>query len=332
MKKSLLALGLLLSFLSSFAAQQTATLQSGNTFTPFYGDNALMEAYAQAVDGDIITLSPGSFSAPSIDKSITIIGAYGFDTEETKSSILRGVFSVSSDNVKLEGVYIYATMEIKGADNLSISRSYIYKISELEKEGHKYHDNTVLTDCAVDRYYAMTLSKNTVIRNCCINGFHNRNESTNLALIENCNLPRFTTDYTTPTTYYQPYAIYRNCLLGFYTYSAGSRSITFTAPYEFSNCLFLESKNFNSSNYQYYTITFNCVNENGEKYQLSTSTGNTGVPGYGTLEPYTYNKISYGPIEPKYYPSIPQITSSEIDTQTDKEGKLHVKISATARD
>lgn len=177
---------------TAFAVQLTATLQSGDTFTPFYGSSALVDAYNQAVDGDVITLSPGVFSAPSeIQKSVTLIGAYAFSDDPSKATHISSM-TVSADNVTIEGIRFTSTLTIKGADNLSLTRDWFKWVEEAQKEGHKYHNNTILTDCLVDMYYqAMALSENAVFRNCCINMFRNMNESAKPALIENCNIPEF---------------------------------------------------------------------------------------------------------------------------------------------
>ena len=60
---------------ASFAQQQLATLNHNDTISVYYGETALREAHAAAATGDIITLSPGRFSAITITKAITIRGA-----------------------------------------------------------------------------------------------------------------------------------------------------------------------------------------------------------------------------------------------------------------
>lgn len=58
----------------------------------------------------------------------------------------------------------------------------------------------------------------------------------------------------------------------------------------------------------------------------------TKVKLYSSCSSYTCNNVTVGPSDFKKDPAIPAITSSEIDTETDDEGNLHVKISAVARD
>lgn len=241
-KRILWAIFCLAVSLTGYAAQLTATLQSGDKFTPFYGSNALVDAYHAAVDGDIITLSPGQFTKIDIAKSITIIGAYAFSDDTSRSTVLNG-FTISADNVNIEGIRCTASITIKAADNLTITRSYISTLLEAENGDKKYHDNTTLIDCMIGvSYSAMSLSKNTVLRNCSINYFKNTNLSENPALIENCNITFFAfwkSGSTLDSNYQRPYAIYRNCFLGLYNYGTDTAPVlNLYSPSEFHNILF----------------------------------------------------------------------------------------------
>ena len=61
---------------NALAQTQVATLQHGDDVSAFYGANAFVEAHTAAADGDIVTLSSGTFNAPSqITKAITLRGA-----------------------------------------------------------------------------------------------------------------------------------------------------------------------------------------------------------------------------------------------------------------
>lgn len=73
--------------------QATATLQSGDKVSVFYGHDALKYAYEAARDsGDVITLSAGLFNALEIQKSLHIIGN-GFVKDEANGkypTIIKG--------------------------------------------------------------------------------------------------------------------------------------------------------------------------------------------------------------------------------------------------
>ena len=87
----------------------TATLQHGDEVTVFRMANALSEAYNAAVDGDVITLSEGTFNAVHINKAITIYGA-GFEVDETtgtRVTTINGGLNIGNPNdtisVHIEG-------------------------------------------------------------------------------------------------------------------------------------------------------------------------------------------------------------------------------------
>lgn len=70
---------LLISICGIFTSAQAslmATLTHGSEIKLFYSANALKEAYAAAQDGDVITLSPGTFNATDFtSKKVTVRGA-----------------------------------------------------------------------------------------------------------------------------------------------------------------------------------------------------------------------------------------------------------------
>ena len=317
-KKLILALVCLSFTLNSSAAKLTATLQSGDKVTPFYGVNAFVEAYNAAVNGDVITLSPGEFKVTDIEKSITVIGTYAFSDDLSKATQFSASITVSGDNVTLEGIRFVGAMCIKGTDNLTINRCNIHTLNNEAKTEHRYHVNTILTDCCISMFNAMSLSQNAVLRNCSINYFLKLNESGNLALIENCNISSFTSS--------RPCAIYRNCLLGLHNGGNGSYIVEFYAPNEFHNNCFYDIS------YSSCTLRFESAVRNNNIHKHAYSSGGVIYPANGSFIPYTQDGVSYGPADHKAYPAIPSITSSEIDTKTDAEGNLHVKITATARD
>ena len=334
LKKLLLALICLPAALAGFSAQLTATLQSGDKVTPFYGESSFVDAYNAAIDGGVITLSPGLFTSAEIQKSITVIGTYAFNTDDSKTTRFSSL-TVSADNVTLEGLRFTGTLLIKGADQLTVSRCYIPTLGEIEKTEHKYHDNTIITDCLVQNFEAMSLSKNAVIRNCSIRYFSNMNETANLALVENCNVALFKRYWANSSYYRQPYAIYRNCFLGLYNQNSRTYTETPTfAPYSpsefYDNYFGCSYSNGATSSYiRYWKIDYgSCTNSGNSSGTWDSISLESGVPRYDSFTQYD----GRGPVDHKGYPAIPSITSSEIDTKTDAEGNLHVKISATARD
>lgn len=86
MKKILFAMTVLFSCSIVSVAQTNfiATLQHEGEFTHYYGAGALSSAYNAATEGDIITLSPGTFTwSGTFNKGITLRGAGVEATEKT---------------------------------------------------------------------------------------------------------------------------------------------------------------------------------------------------------------------------------------------------------
>ena len=104
----------------------TLTDQLTGRITTYYGATALREAHAAAQNGDIITLSSGTFNSVEITKGITIRGA-GMDVDPTTQSeptILTGDFNVSipktaTNPLTIEGIYsdykMYVTDTLRNA-------------------------------------------------------------------------------------------------------------------------------------------------------------------------------------------------------------------------
>lgn len=92
-----------------------ATLQHDGEFSHYYGASALKSAYNAAVDGDIITLSPGTFTSPgTINKGITLRGA---GVEATEKTYISGETSFTSTDeamvTMVEGIRFNTTTYVK---------------------------------------------------------------------------------------------------------------------------------------------------------------------------------------------------------------------------
>lgn len=111
----------------------SAILQHGEEVSVYKGSTGLQQAYANASDGDVITLSEGTFYAVNIEKPLTIYGA-GFETnEETKTAVttINATFNVGKADAVIEGMHIEG-IKINGSlaftqklKNSTIQRCYI---------------------------------------------------------------------------------------------------------------------------------------------------------------------------------------------------------------
>lgn len=332
---------------SLFADGLTATLQQGDVMTPFYGVNAFQEAYATAENGAVITLSSGKFNdVATISKQITVIGAYAFDATSSETTIL-GSTTIANHNIKIEGVYFSSTVTLgtstlTGITNCTLKRCWIQNTLV----GSYKHENTLLDQCVIKCEQAMAKSINYCIKNSTIGYFAEMNNTTNIAYITNCVVWNWVYYYNggyndeTPT-YKRPYAIYKNNYLCIYKVDNRAKTLTLSSPSEYYNNMFCQrymKKDFDDSEaysyIQFVTIAFEngCINENNIK----------GDQKFNKFEEYPAHPIDaplgsdgtavgpYGGTGFAEYPAIPRITSKTIDSNSDAEGKINVKITVKA--
>lgn len=166
MKKMILMLVAAIVAATATYAQSSmlATLSHEGTISTYYGSSALKDAYAAAVDGDVITLSSGSFTATDITKGITIRGAgMGIDAQ-TKSdpTILTGDFTInipaeSTGRLTLEGISHNEKLTIIGTfNNGTFIKSRFYHIFGWNAE---FITNLTMIHCRVA--YLFEMSRNT---------------------------------------------------------------------------------------------------------------------------------------------------------------------------
>lgn len=309
-------------FFTVHAAGTTATLQQGDSVKAFYGENAFISAYAAAADSAVITLSGGNFAFPdSIAKSITVIGngAFSDNTLSPNTNITNtGTVYISADNVTLEGIKYSANdyIKLKNISDCRIKRCYI---SNLGDDNVYYNKNTIVEDSYIVYFDAMYGSENLYINNCAIGHFYDCNSKDKLATIENTNV-QYIDDHTNDNKL--PYAIYRNCNLGYYYYNLNEdRTVSLYTPSEYYNVNILIGKRSNCS----YSLFFG----SGLKYENVVIV----KPDFYFSNWPSFLAWSYrGPIDHKANPSIPRITSSTVDTKTDGEGKLNIKLKVAVQD
>jgi hypothetical protein len=111
----------------------SAILQHGEEVSVYKGSTGLQQAYAAASDGDVITLSKGTFNAVNIEKPLTIYGAGFEENEETKTAIttISGNTNVGKADAVIDGLHIEG-VKINGnlactqiLKNYTIRRCYI---------------------------------------------------------------------------------------------------------------------------------------------------------------------------------------------------------------
>lgn len=178
MKKILLSIIALCSTMWAGAQNEilTAVLHHGSDTKSFTGVNAFIQANAAADDGDVITLSPGSFNVSDIKKSITVYGA-GFeknDAADTEVTVLSGQLNIGASGVgtltgvHLEGINfnnnINANVPLEDA---VIEKSYVSGYISFVDNTNTKIENCVVKGAIKGGYKSAT---NCSIKNCYIGG------------------------------------------------------------------------------------------------------------------------------------------------------------------
>ena len=301
-------------------AQSTlmATLSHEGNITTYSGANAFSTAMSAAVDGDIITLSPGAFSAANINKAVTIRGAGGAcDTwnEEAfnHATIINGnVYLRTSEAVLVEDVYF---------------NSYFYYASDTDNSISKF------VRC---RFKTITNSNNSLklidaqFINCRINEDVYCHSGSNMNFT-NCIVAN-------PYNNQNSYMDFLNC------YISDNRSSLDIYNSNFKNSIFYYNNNYyapylNSSNNASHNVSIRTRTDFFSNVQPSIS--NTSVTESFLLDDYQLNDAAkatylgtdgteigiYGGVMPfKATPANPHISGMKVAQKTTESGNLKVEI------
>lgn len=343
-----------------FADGLTATLQQGERMTPFYGVDAFKQAYAAADSGAVITLSAGTFNnVDTIAKSIKVIGNYAFDASSPETTILTRAI-IAANKVTIDGIYFSGNLTLGNIEDCKIVHSWMTYLDYSSTSA--WHTNTIVDQCVIKSETAIMQGRNYTIKNSTIYGFNTRNTSDNIAYIANCVIYNFVYDHTKPSISSStgigispsiPVAIYKNNVLGidvscyYYSYSPPESkwyyyNVYFSSPSEFYyNIYAMTYYNYMDGNSNYYTFDISkvyyksgCQNAGNTKETRSYVVSGTQYPAVLTNPGYGQDGTLRGPQGGtgfSSYPSIPRVTSKTIDSNTDADGKLNVKITVKAQ-
>lgn len=358
----LLVVSLVLVSANVFADGLTATLQQGEQMTPFYGVDAFKQAYAAADSGAVITLSAGTFNnVDTIAKSIKVIGNYAFDVSSQETTILASAI-IAANKVTIDGIYFSGSVTLGNIEDCKIVHSWIENTLAYSSTS-AWHTNTIVDQCVIKKETAIKQGRNYTIKNSTINKFGAYNTSANIAYITNCVIYGFVYDHTDPNKNAAgiaiapsiPVAIYKNNVLGIdvtcYYYSTSSSSsssksyyyynVYFSSPSEFYYNIYAMTYYILGSSSYYHTYDGSnvyyksgCQNAGNTKKARSSIVSGTQYPAVLTNPGYGQDGTLRGPQGGtgfSFYPSIPRITSKTIDSNTDADGKLNVKITVKAQ-
>lgn len=234
MNKLILLILLVMAGVKGASAQEAlAVLKSGDTTKTYAGFSALQKAYTDAKDGDLITLSSGTFGAVAeIEKSITIrgAGAYIDNTYKTQPTYISGNFSVSKKSVTIEGIAVAEghVVTLK-SDSPKFIKCKLQSINyyTYEKDGKSYYinvDNAYFLHCQVLKQVYCTGSMTFL--NCQVYHPNTYNKTSCSMTFKNC-----VVEY--PQKVYS--STFINCYVHFENTNGSWSASEFTT---FTNCLF----------------------------------------------------------------------------------------------
>lgn len=227
LKRLVLVMAVVIANVNTAFGQETfvATLEHNGEYRNFYNSTALAAAYEAAQDGDVITLSSGSFSCPTIAKSVTIRGVgLGQLVKNGKKTSISNDFEVYAPNstcvVNLEGLYLLGTMDIysdgstgtAGAINIIKTRcGYVY-VKDKNTASAETTPEVSFYNCWLEDQFRTSDSSYTNVK--VLNSYITGNCATKLSEVSNTTFKNcyFADD---ASRFFSPmnYSTFENCLM-----------------------------------------------------------------------------------------------------------------------
>lgn len=293
-----------------------ASLTSGDNTTYYYGGTALKQAVADAVSGDIISLSGGIFQATNIEKAIALRGV-GIDNGIPTTISGEFTINVPSDDVRqftMEGIRCQNIVYLQGTfSNPYFLKSQIQRISSYDSSDAV--TNIMIVNCKVPGGIDIYGNSSLYLVNS-YTGINERRDNAGITAT-NCVLSTYAGNGR-----FDNARLY-NCIL---SAPYGSPESGLSETCLAVNCISTRLGG------RYYTNIFHggCINctydvqgifEDTETFELNDEAKATfkGTDGkevglYGGLMPYNST------------PSYPLITKMDVDEKTDDKGQLGVTI------
>lgn len=296
-----------------------ATLNHEGTISTFYGTNALQQAHAAAANGDVITLSSGTFQSVNITKAVTLRGAgMALDAAtQTEPTVLANEFSINipdetTQRLTIEGIYTNQTVTINKLKNAMFLKDR-FRYFSLPSSG--YGKDLTFIHCRItEKYYGNNDSNNSaVFQNCLVRGMVGDNY-----IFNNC---LFSAD-TNGSNSHCGNSEYRNCII------LNSISTYSTSTYYNNLYCILSGYSFNVTNNTNVKVAkdneaiknlFGYSDDN--EYKL-TEAAKALIKGSDGTEVGIYGgSLPYDPT-----PTNPQISKFNVAAKTTADGKLSVDI------
>lgn len=368
MKKTLLsALVAVLGFTTQATAQSSilATLHHNGEIKTFYGTNALSEANKVAADGDVITLSSGTFNAPAdtITKAITLRGAgMELDTlNNVEPTIINGnivlnISETATSNFILEAVDLSDSIcyigTLKSPQFIKSRMDYIGGVT------NSRIINAQFLHCIISHKIYLFANSSATLVNCYVRDPYCHSESTSNFEFQNCVMYLY--------NYSLASSIIRNSIIVYpkgghasNEYYALHPSVTayncvgiWTNEYGYTGtnigCLFYFQTNTSNTEFKkypayktifkdwdfyykslkngYYSIGESLQNFKETRLELAESFKTTYKGSDGTEVGIYGGKLPFDAVS-----TNPRITKCEVDGKTTADGKLSVKVEVNGK-
>lgn len=369
MKKTLLsALVAVLGFTTQATAQSSilATLHHNGEIKTFYGTNALSEANKVAADGDVITLSSGTFNAPAdtITKAITLRGA-GMELDTLNNveptiingSIVLNIPETATSNFILEAVDLSDSIRYIGT--LKSPQFIKSRMDYIGDVANSIIINAQFLHCIISHKIYLFANSSATLVNCYVRDPYCYSESTSNFEFQNCVMYLYNYKLASSiirnsiivypkgghnsNEYYalHPSVTAYNCV-GIWTYEAGYTSYsaclfefqTNTTNKEFTNSSkdcskFFKNWNFYYGKYSglYWSLnTETLQNFKETRLELAESFKTTYKGSDGTEVGIYGGKLPFDAVS-----TNPRITKCEVDGKTTADGKLSVKVEVNGK-
>lgn len=318
--------------MASAQSSMLATLNHDGTISTFYGSTALREAHAAAENGDVITLSSGTFVSTDITKAITLRGAgMGIDAAtQSEPTIISGGFNININDtvtkrLTIEGIYnnsyvFYSTSTLKNAMFLKCRFKYI-----------NYQDNGKLKDasfihCRIADYFGLYNDCSATCINCAIEDPYSSNHFTSNFEFINCVINMYESSLSSVYS-----SSFKNSII--YSRDAGNYS------YINSDCTAYNSIGLNNTQiFKYITNSTNSLAAVSEIFKTYTGQSlnqldnetfeltDAAKEKYHSMDGTTEVGIHGGSLPFDATPSNPQITKCNVAAKSTADGKLSVDI------
>ena len=313
-----------------FAQSSTlATLNHEGTISTFYGTSALKDAYNAAVDGDVITLASGSYSAIDLTKAVSICGAgMGLgDAKNIEPTILLGDFylKLPSDNTTrftIEGIYHNGEIRYNTCQNAMFLKCRLNTITY----GSNYKlENLSFVHCRIAHKFILMANCSVSLINCIVNEpqcFNN--QVTAIFDFTNCVLKRAADDLG--------YSTLKNCIFyntttdQFASTTSLYNTVVFSSVSNVLDNIVNNGTNIVTGDWPGVFKTYHGTQfEDVEEFELTDEAKTKYLGNDGTEVGIYGGNLPFDPT-----PSNPQITKCNVAAKSTADGKLSVDIEVRA--